>query len=166
MSKLQLAIDQITFARGYTLRLLDQTKVEDWFRQPPAGVTHIAWQVGHMTMAQYYLALLRTRGERPEDEQLIPLAYRKVFEAKTVPSADPSFYPNQSTIRTVFDRVHAQALRDVASLDERQMDEPTLKPHSLFKTKFGALIWCSQHELVHAGQIGLLRRQLGYAPVW
>ena len=166
MSKLQLAIDQITFARGYTLRLLDQTKVEDWFRQPPAGVTHIAWQVGHMAMAQYYLALVRTRGEQPEDEQLIPLGFRQVFEAKTVPSADPSFYPNQSTIRTVFDRVHDQILRELAALDERQADEPILKPHSLAKTKYGSLIWCSQHELVHAGQIGLLRRQLGHAPVW
>ena len=52
MSRLQLAIQQITFARAYTIRLLDHTKVEDWFRFPADGVTNIAWQVGHLVMAQ------------------------------------------------------------------------------------------------------------------
>jgi uncharacterized damage-inducible protein DinB len=46
------------------------------------------------------------------------------------------------------------------------LDEPVLTPHSLVKTKFEALLWCAQHEGVHAGQIGLLRRLLGYPPVW
>jgi hypothetical protein len=40
------------------------------------------------------------------------------------------------------------------------------EPHPLVKTKLWALLWCAQHESVHAGQIGLLRRQLGYSPLW
>jgi hypothetical protein len=166
MSRLQLAIDQIAFARTYTLRLLDQTKVEDWFRQPPGGITHIAWQVGHLATAEYRLALLRTRGERPEDEQLMSSEFQKAFGAISVPFADPKDYPNQSTIRAVFDRVHKQVLPELAAFTESELDEPALRPHPLFNTKGGVLIWCSQHEFVHAGQIGLLRRQLGYAPVW
>src|SRR5262249_24363164 len=54
------------FARAYTLRLLDQTPAGDWFRLPPGGVTHVAWQVGHLAVAQYFLALERVRGARPE----------------------------------------------------------------------------------------------------
>jgi hypothetical protein len=46
------------------------------------------------------------------------------------------------------------------------LDKPVLKPHPLVKTKLWALLWCAQHEAVHAGQIGLLRRQLGYLPLW
>jgi hypothetical protein len=30
-----LAIEQIVFARNYTLGLLDQIKIDDWFRIPP-----------------------------------------------------------------------------------------------------------------------------------
>jgi len=48
MSRLQLAIEQIVFARNYTIWLLDQTPVTEWFRQPPGGVSHVAWQVGHL----------------------------------------------------------------------------------------------------------------------
>ena len=33
-------------------------------------------------------------------------------------------------------------------------------------TKLLALLWCAHHEMLHAGQIGLLRRHLGYPPIW
>jgi hypothetical protein len=65
MSRLQLAIEQIVFARNYTIRLLDQTPTDDWFRLPQGEVSHVAWQVGHLTFSEYRLALWRIRGERP-----------------------------------------------------------------------------------------------------
>ena len=59
MSQLQHAIDQIVYARDYTVTLLDQTPTSEWFRMPPGGVSHIGWQVGHLAIAQYRLALWR-----------------------------------------------------------------------------------------------------------
>lgn len=166
MSHLQLAIDQITFARNYTVRLLDQTKTDDWFRQLPGGITHIAWQVGHLSMAQYRLALERIRGRRSEDTSLIPDDNLTLFGKDSVPVADPARYPTSGDIRSVFDRVHQQLLKELPTLDEKELDQPVLKPHPLAKTKLWALLWCAQHEMLHAGQIGLLRRQLGYTPLW
>jgi hypothetical protein len=166
MSALQIAIDQIAFIRKYTTRLLDQTKVEDWFRQPPGGVSHIAWQVGHLAMAEYRLALDRIRGPQPQDADLISENFLRLFGRESVPDADPRKYPDQVQIRAVFDRVHEQALRELQSLDENELDRPVLKPHPIATTKHRALMWCAQHEAVHAGQIGLLRRQLGYPPLW
>ena len=49
-----LARRQIEFARRYTLILLQDLDDADWFRQPSEGVTHIAWQVAHLAMAEYY----------------------------------------------------------------------------------------------------------------
>ena len=40
MTRLELAFEQIVFARNYTIELLDQTPVAEWFRQPPGGVSH------------------------------------------------------------------------------------------------------------------------------
>jgi hypothetical protein len=48
MSRLQLAIEQIVFARNYTIGLLDRTPAADRLRQPPGGVSHVGWQVGHI----------------------------------------------------------------------------------------------------------------------
>ena len=35
MSRRQRAIEQIGFARNYTVRLLEQTPASEWFRPPP-----------------------------------------------------------------------------------------------------------------------------------
>jgi hypothetical protein len=166
MSRLSFAIERIVFARNYTLRLLDRTEVADWFRQPPGGVTHIAWQVGHLAMAQYRLALDRIRGPRPTDAELISEDFIRRFGRESVPDADPQKYLSAAEIRAVFDRVHQQVLRELPALDEGELDQLGLRPHSLAHTKLASLLWCAQHEGVHAGQIGLLRRQLGYPPVW
>jgi hypothetical protein len=166
MSRLQLAVEQIVFARNYTTRLLDQTKVEDWFRQPPGGVSHVAWQVGHLAFAQYRMALERIRGPQPQDTELISEEFLRLFGRDSVPDPDPAKYPAPPKIRAVFDRVHERALRELRDLDESDLDQPVLKPHPLVKTKLWSLLWCAQHEAVHAGQIGLLRRQLGYPPLW
>jgi hypothetical protein len=166
MSRLQLAIEQITFARGYTNRLLDHTPASEWFRQPPAGVSHIAWQVGHLAMAEYRLALERIRGALPQDADLISEAVLRTFGRESVPDPDPTKFPSEAEIRAVFDRVHEQVLRELRGLEESELDQPPLKPHSLAKTKLWSLLWCAHHEMVHAGQIGLLRRQLGYPPLW
>jgi hypothetical protein len=166
--RLQLAIEQIAFARNYTLRLLDHTDPADWFRQPPGGVTHIAWQVGHLAMAEYRLALERVRGARAEDGALISQGFLDLFGRLSVARVDPepSNYPAVAEIRAVLDRVHRQALKELTTLDEAELDMPVLKPHPLAKTKLWSLLWCCQHEAVHAGQIGLLRRLLGQPPVW
>jgi hypothetical protein len=166
MSALRFALEQIAFARRYTLRLLDQTPAADWFRLPPGGVSHVAWQVGHLAMAEYRLAIDRLRGPRPEDEALISSAFLKTFGRASVPDPDPARYPDAATLRAVFDRVHAQVMAELPNFPEAELSQPVPKPHTIARTKGEALLWCAQHELVHAGQIGLLRRQLGYPPVW
>ncbi|MGE3806515.1 MAG: DinB family protein [Gemmataceae bacterium] len=166
MSRLQLAVNQIIFARTYTIRLLDHTKPDDWFRQPAAGLTHIGWQVGHLVMAQYRLGMERIRGARPDDSELITEDFLKLFGAKSEPLADASLYPSTCDLRALFNQVHDKLLNELRDLPESELDQPVLKPHSLAKTKLDSLMWCAHHEGVHAGQIGLLRRQLGYSPVW
>jgi len=38
-------------------------------------------------------------------------------------------------------------------------------PYAVHANKLGGLIFCSHHEMLHAGQIGLLRRLLGKQPL-
>jgi hypothetical protein len=165
MTRLELAIEQIVFARNYTIELLDQTPVDEWFRQPPGGVSHVAWQVGHVAYAEYRLALWRIRGPLPQDSALISETHRGLFGYESVPDADTAKYPSQADLRAVLDRVHEQVLREVRGMDEGELDQPVPHPHPFAKTKLRALLWCAHHEMLHAGQIGLLRRQLGYPPL-
>src|SRR5262249_61275317 len=105
---------------------------------------------------------------RPEDEALTSPEFLRTFGRDSVPVPVPDLtrYPPPAEIRAVFDRVHEQTLRELPNLADAELDSPLLTPHRVAKTKLWALLWCAQHEAVHAGQIGLLRRLLGYPPVW
>lgn len=164
MNRLQLARERMQVARDYTLRFLDQTPTSDWLRIPASGVSHIAWQVGHLAMAEYRLTLDRIRWRTSDDETLISDAFLQTFARESVPSTDLPF--SVDVIREIFDRVHARMLTESAHWSEESLAAPVLKPHPIVKTKLEALDWCANHELVHAGQIGLLRRQLGHQPLW
>lgn len=164
-SQLALALSQIRAARAYTLERLDGLSDDEWFVMP-GGVTHIAWQVGHLAMAQYRLCLDRIRGERPEDEHLISAEFLRRLGRDSVPEADRASQPTPDELRAVFDRVHAAVLVECASLTDADLAAPTTKPHRLFVTKLDSLLWCARHEMVHGGQIGLLRRLLGRKPQW
>lgn len=160
------AIEQIRFARWYTTELLSDIPPAEWFLLPAGAATHVAWQIGHLAFAQYALCIMRQRDERPEDEKLIPATLRTLFGRGSVPSADPAAYPTALEIRALFDRVHEQVLTELAGADPTTLHQPVLKPHRFVKTRLDSLFWCSQHELVHAGQIALLRRLLGKSPQW
>jgi hypothetical protein len=163
-SPLELARRQIAAARAYTLTLLDDLEPPDWFASA-GGVTSIAWQIGHLAMAEYGLCLFRVRGRRPEDLELMPGKFRKQFSRGSAHLADPAEYPPPAAIRQIFDRIHQQTLEELADCRPEDLDEPIDEPHVVFDTKLGALFFCAHHEMLHAGQIGLLRRLLGKPPL-
>lgn len=165
MSRLQYALHQIQTVRAYALPLVESLSPRDWFRQPAEGVTHLAWQVGHIAVAQYYLGLVRIRGERPEDAQLITPDQLRMWGKGSTPDPDPTNNPSPEATLTIFHRVYQQMLSEIRDLSDAQLDETILKPHRLFTKKYDSLLWVAHHEFIHVGQIALLRRLLGQAPL-
>ena len=121
-------MDQIRAARTYTTGLLETIEPRDWFRQPAEGVTHVAWQVGHLAFAQYKLALERIRGARPDDDRLISADFLAKFARGTVPDPDPARYPAPAEIRAVFDGVYKQALDELKDLPDPELDQSPAGP--------------------------------------
>lgn len=162
---LQLALEQLEFARAYTLSILAEIDEGLWFTMPPGCPTHVAWQVGHLAMAEYGLCLFRMRGRQPIDLELMTSSFRKQFSRGTVPDAGAARYPPAAEIRATLDRVHAQVREESASFTAEQLQEPVEMPYAVEATKLGGLLFCSHHEMLHAGQLGLLRRLLGQQPI-
>ena len=165
MSKRDLVLGEIQKVRRYTADLIDNVQDAEWFRQPADGVTHVAWQVGHLAVCQYALCLRRIRGEHETDAELLPADYFSLFGKGSEPSPEADIYPSPAEIRTVFDPVFRATESELAELSESGLDEETTPAHPMFTTKLGALQWAAQHEMLHAGQIGLIRRQLGSTPL-
>ena len=165
MSSLQHAIERLDRTRQYTSQLLERIADDQWFQMPPGCPTHIAWQVGHIAMAQYALCLMRVRDSQPGDRKIMSRPFRKQFSKGSSPQsvAEGAFSPAE--IRQVFDAVHAQVMQEAPSFEEEELLQPLAAPHEMFQTKIAALHFAADHEMLHAGQIGLLRRMLGHQPV-
>jgi len=164
-SRLELVRRLVESSRRYTRTLLDGLDEDQWFWSPPQYSSHIAWQVGHVAVAQYGLMLFRQRGRRDSDGELMSGSFRKLFAKGSQPTADRQAYPTPAEILDVLGRIHQQSLTELATWTDEHLDEPADPPHAAFETRYGSLLFCPQHEMLHAGQIGLLRRLMGLAPV-
>jgi hypothetical protein len=162
---LPLALQQIEFARSYVLATLEGVEEADWFAMPAGCPTHLAWQIGHLAMAEYGLCLFRVRGRQEADLSLMTSSFRKLFSRGSAPQADTAKYPSMAEIRATLDRIHAQVLLEAPSYTPEQLAEPVEMPYAVHANKLGGLIFCSHHEMLHAGQIGLIRRLLGKQPI-
>lgn len=165
MNLAALALAQIVSARQYLESLLVDLDDSDWLVVPPGCATHVAWQMGHLAMAEYGLCLFRQRGRTPEDLELMPSAFRKQFQRGSQPQLDATQHPSPADIRAALARIHAQVLAEVPTFSDEQLLMPTEMPYAAQANRFGALLFCAHHEMLHAGQIGLLRRLLGKSPV-
>ena len=162
---LPLALQQIEFARGYMLATLQGVEEADWFAMPAGCPTHLAWQIGHLAMAEYGLCLFRVRGRKSEDLELMPSKFRKQFSRGSVPDPDPANHLPPAELLTIVERIHQQCLSEMAGLSAETLAEPVDMPYAVYPNKLGSLLFCSHHEMIHAGQIGLLRRLLGKPPI-
>lgn len=162
---LQSAIGQIQFARNYTLELLEATPKSAWFEMPQGLPTHIAWQVGHLTVSQYGLLMFRIRGRQPEDLDLIPGTFRKAYSRQTTPEPDSSRQPSADELLDRLNSVHETALSELKDVNPAVLLEPVDMPYAVYPIKLGAIMFCPLHEQIHAGQIGLIRRALGLEPI-
>jgi hypothetical protein len=112
-------------------------------------------------MAEYGLMLFRQRGRAEVDLELMPGVFRKRFAKGSQPLADPTHYPKPSEIIAQLEKIHNQVRREVVDFGPQQLDEPLDPPTAAYATKFGAMLMASQHEMLHCGQIGMLRRLMG-----
>ncbi len=164
MSRLAEALEQMDFTRRYTLKRVDGVPLSEWFTIPPGGVSHIAWQVGHLAFAEYGLCLDRLRPRTHADQSLISDTFLLAFARDSQPASATGFTAVE--IRAVFDRVHARVMEELPTYPDADLDLPLLKPHSLVATRIGILRYAPLHEMIHCGQIALIRRMLGNAPIW
>lgn len=159
------ALQQMEFARNYTLELLQHVSHDRWFEIPAGLPTNIAWQVGHLAVSQYGLLQFRIRGRRTEDLELISGPFRKAYSRQTTPSSDADSQLSPEELLQRLQRVHETSLTEIADVTADILLEPVEMPYAAYPVKLGAVLFCPLHEMIHAGQIGLLRRALGIPSV-
>ncbi|QDU87732.1 DinB superfamily protein [Pirellulimonas nuda] len=159
-------IEQSEMVRRVLKGYLTDLTPDQWFWTPGEGLTHVAWQIGHLAASEYALLMKRVRGAEKADQDFMPDAFFAQYGRGSTPDPDPSANWPVDDILLVFDDVHDRCMAAAADYDEAELVEPLEQPHPVFKTKLAAIEYQPIHEAMHIGQVVLLRRLMGKAASW
>jgi len=157
-------VDRLEAARNWTDRLVADIGPDRWFEMPAAGVGHVAWQLGHLAVSQVALVHVRCF-DKPVADCIDPDLV-KTFGRGSTPVAQADAYPSAADIRALFDRTQREVIEMVRTMTDADLDaQAGTDPHPMFTTKAGAIGTAAIHEGFHAGQIAMMRRLWGKAPL-
>ena len=153
---------QLAQIRRMTERLItDFTKPEQWVYQVHANCNHALWFVGHMATTDNFLLSM----VQPERSGL-PEGFQAKFGVGSHPSDDPSTYPPPEEVLGVMRERRQTLLSALDGFTDEDLKRSTPAGAPDFLPDYGSVfelaVW---HEGLHAGQLTVVRRALGFPPV-
>ncbi len=151
---IQTTANQFRFNNGLYDRLIKGIPAEQWLTQPGDDSNHLLWVTGHMTVVRAVaLPILGVEWSVPW-QQLFRRGEKRIGNDQYPPVAEV-----QNAWREVSDRL-LQALPQ-ASPDLLNKPVEKGKP-SIDGTVGGTIGFLCLHESYHLGQVGFIRKWLGY----
>jgi len=137
--------------------LLNDLSDADLLVRPVPGANHIAWQLGHLIVAEHGMVSGHLPGVAyPE----LPAGFadRHKKEAAT----NDSGFGTKAEYLNLFNKVRQATIDAVAKLSDADLDRPTTGRMAAMVPTVGALLLLNaNHVDMHAGQFTVVRRKLG-----
>jgi hypothetical protein len=157
---LENGLAALAFARRVTLGLLEDVPKDRLFHQLTSGGNHAAWVIGHLAVTDDTL-LSGLGGRAPK----CPKSWEKLFGMGSQPTGNPSDYPPVAEITERLSQCREELAAWFGSMDEAKLASPLPKDMETFAASHGALMSSlAVHEGLHAGQLTMIRRDLGIGP--
>ncbi|MBL8800030.1 MAG: DinB family protein [Planctomycetia bacterium] len=130
----------------------------DLLIRPVAGANHIAWQLGHLIVAEGKLLDVLPGIRFPD----LPAGFEALHDQKGANDEPNAAYLKKSEYLDLFNRSRAVSLAALDTMTDADLDKPNPGPMAKFAPTLGALLLLvSNHTLMHAGQFTVVRRKLG-----
>jgi hypothetical protein len=137
----------------------DLTPQEYLFRATPKA-NCVAWIIGHLILSDRRVLGLIGATDLPA----LPDGFEKRFARdETAPGA--SDFGDVKILMPLFDQHRTRLIAAAKSASPEQLEKPLEKAHPLFKNVWEQVNFMAQHSTMHAGQITMIRRVLGRAPL-
>lgn len=126
--------------------------------RPVPGANHAAWQVGHLITAEINL-LSSVPGGSPLE---LPSGFAERHGKETAAVEPPKNFLTKAEYLSVFKKVREQTLAKLDKLPDADLDKPNSGRLAQFAPTIGDLfLLTANHQLMHGGQLAVLRRKLG-----
>jgi len=140
--------------RGYLGDLEDA----DLMRRPGKGCNHLAWQIGHLVVAE----IMMLGGMFPEFKTELPEGFEEAHHKDKVDCDDASKFNTLAEYLELMTKVRANTLAALEAMDESKLDDPAPEQMRAFCPTVGdMMILIGTHPMMHAGQVVPVRRECG-----
>jgi uncharacterized damage-inducible protein DinB len=154
---------QLKLVRDTSDKLLEAFQTpEDWTYQLAPGTNHALWFAGHMAATDNWLiSIVAPERAKPMDD------WNALFGTGSQPTSDPDNYPPPAEVLDAMRERRRVLIELLDGQTDKALARPT--PEGTFDMcpDYGSLwetaIW---HEALHAGQVTMVRRALGHAPLF
>jgi uncharacterized damage-inducible protein DinB len=136
------------------LKAIDGIPEEQWLTVPDEDTNHLLWIAGHMVVARSSVPKMLGKPWSAPWEKLF------VRGAKRMPREQ---YPSPAEIRQAWQEVDEKLNAALSEAKPEELSKPSAQgAFSLDGTVAGAVGTLCLHETYHVGQVGYLRKRLGY----
>lgn len=148
-------------AQNWTKKLINEIPEEKWFITPDTIETNFAWQIGHLTLSQYYYTIVLINGQQNDLSVEFPVKkYSNLFAKGEKKRA---LLPEVSVKELLcnLELIHHKTLQTIAELNVEDLLNAvvaTSKPHPFVKNKQESISWNIKHTMMHCGQMAMLKR--------
>lgn len=139
---------------------LDGLKPTEFAHQPIAGANSVAWMLGHLALTDRRIA-----GLLGADLPPLPAGFEERFKTTKQAAGTQTGLGDPADLLEVFDQSRRLLVAAVEKADAAALNKPLPTTNPLFSTAGEAAAFMAVHHGLHAGQVTMIRRALGYPPL-
>ncbi len=144
-------------AQMVTSMLVADLSDADIMERPVAGANHIAWQLGHVTSSLSYFGEAIKPGSMPP----LPEGFAEQHSKETAGNDDPAAFLKKDEYLKLLDQQRAAILELLDTLNEDNLVADAPENVRDYAPRVVDMIGlAAEHEMMHSGQISVLRRKL------
>ncbi|MCH9035352.1 MAG: DinB family protein [Planctomycetes bacterium] len=154
---LEGGLSGLAFARNVTLGFVEDIPDDKLCHQVSPKANHVLWTLGHLAFAdQHFLTGL---GDGPDEN---PPDWADKFGIGSTPSPNAADYPSKDELLSIMSDRRAELIAWFESMSTEKLRSPLPEDFADFAVHYAGLAsTLAWHEGMHAGQIAVIRQDLG-----
>lgn len=161
MDRKETIIQELKKSSRWTRYLLKSFDNEQEFTIPEGLKSNVNWQIGHIMLSRHFHSVLSVFGKKEELMDNIPFReYAKYYAMGSKPSEHISSKPSIASMMDDLYKIDTLAVQLTENMSAEELDEAPLRDHPVAKTRYEAMMWSSQHQMWHNGQLAMIQSLL------
>ncbi len=163
MTTNQILTKEFQFIHNWTTGLISSLDEEQWKITPSRVDTNVHWISGHILHDNYWHAIGCISQPSHEFQNVLEIGrFKKYFEKDSDPLGHIGERPSREEILDGLSFCNKEALKIVKDITGEELEQQTLIPNPVAKTKYESLSFAIKHQMWHNGQIAMIKRMICY----